>query len=99
MVKKDMRLLTGILVLLGFLGVVSTAPAADIQYEITVTNLMHGEQTPPFPCNTGEFMGLFFFAAHGADVKLFTLGEPARPGLALLAESGRALLLGAGIGE
>jgi hypothetical protein len=93
MAKKNTRSLTGILVLLGFLGVASTAPAADTQYEITVTNLMHGEQVPPFPCNTGEQMGLFLFAIHKAGVKLFELGEPASPQLAILAESGRPFLL------
>jgi hypothetical protein len=87
MAKMNTRSLTEILVLIGFLGVAGAATAATIQYEITVTNLV-GDTKAQGEC-TGQQMGLLLFATHGADVKLFTLGQPASGGLATLSETGR----------
>ncbi|MGH9955522.1 MAG: spondin domain-containing protein [Pyrinomonadaceae bacterium] len=86
MAKMNTRSLTGILVLIGFLDAAGAATAANIQYNITVTNLV-GDTKAQGEC-TGQQMGLFLFATHGAGVKLFTLGESASGGLATLAESG-----------
>lgn len=93
MAKIHTRSLAGVLVLIGFLGIAGAAAAANIRYEITVTNLTHGERVSPFTCNTGQQMGLFLFATHGAGVNLFTLGQSASPELAVLAESGSPFLL------
>lgn len=91
MAKMDTRSLTGILVLVGFLGIAGAVTAANVQYEITVTNLV-GDTKAQGVC-TGQQMGIFLFAIHGAGVKLFTLGQPASGGLATLAESGRPFFL------
>jgi hypothetical protein len=41
----------------------------------------------------GEMLGLWVFATHNQDFKLFTLGQPARPELALLSQTGRPFFL------
>lgn len=80
--------LHGCLGLLIFLVMAGPA-AADRSYEVTVYNLSHGSQLDDGGnCREGEIMGLFMFATHNTNVKLFELGEPASPELALGAEAG-----------
>lgn len=81
------KALYGCLCLLMFFGIAGPA-AANRLYEVTVYNLTHGSQFEGEDCREGQLLGLFVFATHNTNVKLFELGEPASPELALAAESG-----------
>lgn len=85
----------GLALLVGVFGTVGTAQArGPFRYEVTVTNLAHGEfaQAGDF-CRTGQLLGFFAFATHRPDFRLFELGRPVSGELALLAESGLPFLL------
>ena len=57
--------------------VVSQLIAGAASFEVTITNLTRGQQLTPI-----------LVASHKAGVKLFDLGQPASPQLAILAEEG-----------
>ncbi len=81
-------LLQGCLSLLILFGITTSAVAADRLYEVTVYNLTHGNQFEGEDCREGQILGLFVYATHNANVKLFELGETVSPELALESESG-----------
>jgi len=96
---------------------VAGAAMAEDQYEVTVTNILHGTPTslgggntnfgnttsfglPSYACKdpmgqprAGEMLGLWIFATHTADVNLFTVGQPASRGIAMLSQTGRPFFL------
>jgi hypothetical protein len=67
---------------------IATPVAADRLYEVTVYNLTHGSQFEGEDCREGQILGLFAFATHTRNVKLFELGETVSPEPALVSESG-----------
>jgi len=87
--------------LLGFVGVVAADDTFKVTVTslmhatpeaLTEGSVFVGTACPPDPSDpirvAGMGQGLWVFATHKANVKLFALGEPAIPALALLAESG-----------
>ncbi len=88
------RLLSSGILLVAFLSITGAA-VASTQYEVTVTNLAHGNQLEGGGrCRDGQIMGLFVFATHNKNVRLFELGQTASPELALAAEAGFPYFLG-----
>lgn len=65
-----------VLALLGFLPMLS-AHADQARFEVTVTNITHGQQFTPL-----------LLVTHRPDIALFELGQPASSELATLAEEG-----------
>lgn len=92
MTKVYTRLLGGVLALCVLLGPVSILAVGAEQFGVTVTNLARGSGTGD-ACRVGQRMGLFLFATHQSDVRLFTPGKPASPELAILAEAGQPSFL------
>lgn len=76
-----LRLISSGVFLIGLLASNLTVIAATI--EVTITNLTRGQRFTPI-----------LVASHKAGVKLFELGQPASPQLAVLAEEGNVAPLG-----
>jgi hypothetical protein len=93
------RSLASLALIAGVLGSIGTAKAEErdpifFTYEVAVTNLTHGEFAQPGDiCRTGQIMGLFAFATHKPNFRLFELGKPVSGELAILAEAGAPFLL------
>jgi hypothetical protein len=93
------RSLASLALIAGVLGPIGAAKAEErnaifFNYEVAVTNLTHGEFAQAGDiCRTGQIMGLFAFATHKPNFRLFELGKPVSGELAILAESGLPFLL------
>lgn len=93
------RSLASLALIAGVLGSIGAARAEErnpefFNYEVAVTNLTHGEFAQAGDiCRTGQIMGLFAFATHKPNFRLFELGKPVSGELAILAESGLPFLL------
>ncbi|MFA5984779.1 MAG: spondin domain-containing protein [Methylococcaceae bacterium] len=90
------KLCANLIVLL--LGLSVNSAYADREYyanyEVTVSNITHGEFAAEGDrCRTGPLMGFFVFATHQVDFNLFELGKPASGELATLAETGAPFVL------
>lgn len=85
----------GLTLVVGVFGTVGTAQAQyPFTYEVTVTNITHGQFAQVGDlCRTGQIFGLFAFVTHQQDFRLFELGRPVSGELATLAESGLPFLL------
>jgi Spondin_N len=93
---QDRALLAfGFALVIGLFGMNGTAKAEYLfRYEVTVTSLVRGVFTNESDiCKKGQIMGLFAFATHRPDFRLFKLGKPASGELATLAESGAPFVL------
>ncbi|MBI3995655.1 MAG: spondin domain-containing protein [Nitrospirae bacterium] len=84
MKRLTATLTAGLLIMMGFLTAVTASAEEGRRYSVTITNLSRGQViTPPV------------VISHSPDFELFTLGSPATPELAALAEDGStAPLLG-----
>lgn len=76
MVNKNRLLAIAVSIFLALVGT-ARAAGADDKFEVTITNLTRGQQFTPI-----------LVATHKEGVTLFTLGQPATPQLAELAEEG-----------
>jgi hypothetical protein len=94
--------------LLGFVSAVAVADTFKVTVTnlmhatpddpaLTQGRVFVGTACPPDPSDpvrvAGMIQGLWVFATHNANVKLFTLGEPPSPGLAFLSQTGAPFFL------
>lgn len=96
--RKQFNARTFINIAAALLGLSLNTAYADrdfsISYEVTLTNIAHGQFAAEGDrCRTGPMMGLFAFATHRPDFKLFELGKEASGELANLSENGTPFLL------